>query len=100
MNGPQAPLLELRNLVVRYGSITALHGINLTVQAGELVTLLGANGAGKSTTRRAIAGWAGCPQNALCRLIMCIFIHMRGKGFVPGQRVQECAATHAPIFSC
>ena len=56
MNGPQAPLLELRNLVVRYGSITALHGINLTVQAGELVTLLGANGAGKSTTLRAISG--------------------------------------------
>ena len=55
MNGPQAPLLELRNLVVRYGSITALHGINLTVQAGELVTLLGANGAGKSTTLRAIS---------------------------------------------
>ena len=56
MNGPQSPLLELRNLVVRYGSITALHGINLTVQAGELVTLLGANGAGKSTTLRAISG--------------------------------------------
>lgn len=50
-----APLLELRNLVVRYGSISALHGINLTVQAGELVALLGANGAGKSTTLRAIS---------------------------------------------
>ena len=49
------PLLELRHLVVRYGSITALHDINLTVQAGELVTLLGANGAGKSTTLRAIS---------------------------------------------
>ncbi|MCH9713540.1 MAG: ABC transporter ATP-binding protein [Cyanobacteria bacterium] len=50
-----APLLELRQLVVRYGSITALHGINITVQAGELVALLGANGAGKSTTLRAIS---------------------------------------------
>ncbi|MCP9806675.1 ABC transporter ATP-binding protein [Cyanobium sp. T1B-Tous] len=50
-----APLLELRHLVVRYGSITALHGIDLTVQTGELVTLLGANGAGKSTTLRAIS---------------------------------------------
>ena len=49
------PLLELRNLVVRYGSITALHGISLTLQRGELVTLLGANGAGKSTTLRAIS---------------------------------------------
>ncbi|MEX0589419.1 MAG: ABC transporter ATP-binding protein [Cyanobium sp.] len=50
-----APLLELSNLVVRYGSITALHGISLKVQAGELVALLGANGAGKSTTLRAIS---------------------------------------------
>lgn len=50
-----APLLELRNLVVRYGSITALHGISLKLAAGELVALLGANGAGKSTTLRAIS---------------------------------------------
>ena len=50
---PAAPLLELRDLVVRYGSITALQGINLSVHSGELVALLGSNGAGKSTTLRA-----------------------------------------------
>ena len=50
---PAAPLLELRDLVVRYGSITALQGINISVHRGELVALLGANGAGKSTTLRA-----------------------------------------------
>ena len=50
---PAAPLLELRDLVVRYGSITVLQGINISVHRGELVALLGSNGAGKSTTLRA-----------------------------------------------
>jgi len=52
--GP-APLLELRRLTVRYGAVTALRGIEMQVQEGELVTLLGSNGAGKSTTLRAIS---------------------------------------------
>ena len=51
-----AHLLEVKNLGVNYGVITALHGISLTVQKGEIVTLIGANGAGKSTTLRAISG--------------------------------------------
>jgi len=42
--------------VVRYGEIEALHGLSLSIDAGEVVTLLGANGAGKSTTVRMIAG--------------------------------------------
>ena len=49
-------LLEIRDLVVRYGEIEALRGISLTVEQGKVVTLLGANGAGKSTTLRAISG--------------------------------------------
>jgi branched-chain amino acid transport system ATP-binding protein len=49
------PLLQLRGLRVRYGSVQALSGIDLTVHQGELVTLLGSNGAGKSTTLRAIS---------------------------------------------
>jgi branched-chain amino acid transport system ATP-binding protein len=49
------PLLELRGLDVRYGGIRALQAIDLTVQAGEVVTLLGANGAGKSTTLRSVS---------------------------------------------
>jgi branched-chain amino acid transport system ATP-binding protein len=49
-------LLEIRDLVVRYGEIEALRGISLSVEQGKVVTLLGANGAGKSTTLRAISG--------------------------------------------
>ncbi|MEX0589194.1 MAG: ABC transporter ATP-binding protein [Cyanobium sp.] len=49
------PLLQLQGLGVRYGSVQALGSIDLTVHQGELVTLLGSNGAGKSTTLRAIS---------------------------------------------
>jgi branched-chain amino acid transport system ATP-binding protein len=51
-----APLLETRGLRVKYGNVEALHGIDLAARAGEIVTILGANGAGKSTTLRAISG--------------------------------------------
>ncbi|MFT4087564.1 MAG: ABC transporter ATP-binding protein [Gordonia sp. (in: high G+C Gram-positive bacteria)] len=50
------PVLELRDVSISYGRIAALHGISLYVDRGELVTLLGANGAGKSTTMRGISG--------------------------------------------
>jgi len=50
------PLLSLDGLTLRYGEIEALHSLSLSVEAGEVVTLLGANGAGKSTTLRAISG--------------------------------------------
>ncbi len=49
-------LLELRGLVAGYGRIDALHGVSLEVTAGEAVTLIGANGAGKSTVLKAAAG--------------------------------------------
>jgi branched-chain amino acid transport system ATP-binding protein len=49
-------LLELRGLEVNYGGIRAVKGIDLEVREGELVCLIGANGAGKSTTLRAICG--------------------------------------------
>lgn len=50
-----APLLELKDVKVRYGVIEAVKGINLTVNEGEIVTLVGGNGAGKTTTLRAIS---------------------------------------------
>jgi branched-chain amino acid transport system ATP-binding protein len=50
------PLLELRDVKARYGPIRALHGVSLTVDEGEVVSILGANGAGKTTTLRAISG--------------------------------------------
>lgn len=49
-------LLEIKGLVVSYGSIKAVKGIDLTVGEGEIVCLIGANGAGKTTTLKAIAG--------------------------------------------
>jgi branched-chain amino acid transport system ATP-binding protein len=49
-------MLEVTDLKVCYGAIEALHGISFFVKAGEVVTLIGANGAGKSTTLRAISG--------------------------------------------
>jgi branched-chain amino acid transport system ATP-binding protein len=49
-------MLEIQNLAVSYGAIKALHGISLSVGAGKIVTLIGSNGAGKSTTLRAISG--------------------------------------------
>ncbi|HEY3899682.1 MAG TPA: ABC transporter ATP-binding protein [Chthoniobacter sp.] len=49
-------MLEIRDLHVNYGAICALHGISLKVEQGRIVTLIGANGAGKSTTLRAISG--------------------------------------------
>ena len=52
----RTPILQVRDLQVNYGAICALHGISLTVGRGEIVTLIGANGAGKSTTLRAISG--------------------------------------------
>src|SRR5436309_14051146 len=49
-------LLELKNVHSYYGNIHALKGISLTVDKGEIVTLIGSNGAGKSTTLRTISG--------------------------------------------
>jgi len=50
------PLLEVRSLDVRYGAVQAVDGINFKVEQGEIIALLGANGAGKSSTLNAIAG--------------------------------------------
>lgn len=51
-----APTLEVRDLRARYGSVEALHGVDVTVGRGRLVALLGGNGAGKTTLLRAVSG--------------------------------------------
>ena len=50
------PMLAVEDLVVRYGQVEALHGLSLEVYPGEVVALIGSNGAGKSTTLRAVSG--------------------------------------------
>jgi branched-chain amino acid transport system ATP-binding protein len=60
-------LLELENVVASYGHIRALKGLTLSVEEGEIVALLGANGAGKSTTLRTISGLM-TPQSGVLRL--------------------------------
>jgi len=59
-------ILEISNLETYYGKIHALRGISLTVREGEIVTLLGANGAGKSTTLKAISGLIRATSGTIC----------------------------------
>ena len=47
--------LEVSNLVVRYGQVTAVHGIDLRLEQGQVATLLGSNGAGKTSTLNALS---------------------------------------------
>ena len=49
-------MLQIKDLHVHYGAIHALHGINVSVEQGQIVTLIGSNGAGKSTTLRTVSG--------------------------------------------
>ena len=70
-------MLEVRDLEVGYGAITALHGISLKVETGRIVTLIGANGAGKTTTLRAISG---------------LLRARRGQVLLEGREVTRCAA--------
>ncbi len=60
-----APFLEVSDLHAWYGESHVLHGVNLTVHEGEVVTLLGRNGAGRSSTLRAIMGLTGARQGSV-----------------------------------
>lgn len=59
------PLLELRDIHTYYGQIHALKGVNLKVEKGEIVTLVGSNGAGKSTSLRTISGLVRARQGSV-----------------------------------
>jgi branched-chain amino acid transport system ATP-binding protein len=58
-------LLEVEDIQTYYGNIQALKGISLTVEEGEIVTLIGSNGAGKSTTLRSISGLTGARSGTI-----------------------------------
>jgi branched-chain amino acid transport system ATP-binding protein len=95
-------LLEARDVVVHYGRIKALHGVSLVVHEGELVTLLGSNGAGKTTMMRAISGLRRLTSGSVWfdgRDITGVKAHKRvtdgliqapeGRGVFPGMTVTE-----------
>ncbi|MED5814557.1 ABC transporter ATP-binding protein [Mycolicibacterium sp. 050232] len=95
-------LLEVRDVVVHYGRIKALHGVSLVVHEGELVTLLGSNGAGKTTMMRAISGLRSLTSGSVWfegRDISRVKAHQRvidgliqapeGRGVFPGMTVVE-----------
>ena len=89
-------LLDVENLNVYYGAIHALQGVSFNVEEGEIVTLIGANGAGKSTTLRTISG-----------LLRSRTGHVKFKGMdismMPAQQIVRLGASHVPegrkIFS-
>ena len=84
-------MLELRDLNVHYDMIHAIKGISLTVEKGEIVTLIGANGAGKTTTLRTIAGLKKPSSGS---------VWLSGKDITaatPRQRVQMGAAIAARL---
>ena len=89
-------------MTVGYGRIEALHGISLSVEDGELVTLIGANGAGKTTTMRAISGIRPLTRGTVIfdgqditrmkahlRVVAGIVQAPEGRGVFPGMTVQE-----------
>ncbi|GIF11985.1 ABC transporter ATP-binding protein [Actinoplanes teichomyceticus] len=95
-------LLELKDITLLYGRIQALHGISLTVGQGEIVALIGANGAGKSTTMRAISGLRPVAQGSIVfdgeditklradlRVVRGVSQSPEGRGIFPGMTVRE-----------
>ncbi|NJC70462.1 ABC transporter ATP-binding protein [Planosporangium thailandense] len=95
-------LLELENVTLQYGRIQALHGISLTVDEGEIVALIGANGAGKSTTMRAISGLRPVASGSIrfngeditrlradLRVVRGVCQAPEGRGIFPGMTVLE-----------
>ena len=83
------PLLSVRDLVVHYGVIRALSGISLQVPRGRIVALIGANGAGKSTTLRAISGLVRPTSGA---------VEFQGESLVgvPSNQIVALGVAHAP----
>ncbi|WP_430779926.1 ABC transporter ATP-binding protein [Actinoplanes sp. G11-F43] len=95
-------LLEIKDLVLEYGRIQALHGISLEVGQGEIVALIGANGAGKTTTMRAISGLRPVAKGSIVfdgqditklradkRVILGVGQSPEGRGVFPGMSVME-----------
>lgn len=87
--GGATPLLAVEDLWVSYGNIRAVQGISLRVEEGQVVTLIGANGAGKSSTLRAISGLVPIERGR----IVYAGSDLRG---VPPHRIVERGIAHVP----
>jgi branched-chain amino acid transport system ATP-binding protein len=83
------PLLRIENLHTYYGHVHALKGIDLEVEEGEIVTLIGANGAGKSTTLRTISGLVR-PREGHVEFNGQVLNH------VPAHRIVQMGVCHVP----
>ena len=83
------PLLEVDDIVVRYGAIAAIKGISFTVSRGEVIALLGANGAGKTTTQKTISGMLRPAGGSIT------FDGQRIDG-IPAHRLIELGICHVP----
>ncbi|WP_414858648.1 ABC transporter ATP-binding protein [Nocardioides sp. Soil777] len=95
-------MLELENAVLSYGKIEALHGISVQVAEGEVVSLIGANGAGKTSTMRALSGVRGLSAGKVVfegedvtrlradqRMRKGLVLTPEGRGIFPGMTVTE-----------
>lgn len=82
-------MLEIKDLHVSYGAIQALHGVSMKVEQGQIVTLIGCNGAGKSTTLRAISGMIRPSRGQIL---------FEGKPIhgLPPHKIVEMGIAHAP----
>ncbi len=83
------PILEIRNLNVFYGEIQALHDVSFKVCQGEIVALIGANGAGKSTTLRTISGLLK-PKSGV------IIFENKPIHYLPGHKIARLGIAHVP----
>ena len=81
-------LLEVCNLEVQYDAIKALHGLSFTISKGEIVTLIGANGAGKSSILRAISGLTAFSGD--------IFFEGQNLQSVPAHKIVGLGIAHVP----
>ncbi len=95
-------LLQLDDIVLNYGKIEALHGLSLTVEEGEVVALIGANGAGKTSTMRAVSGVRALAKGKIIfdgkdvsklradqRVKLGLSLSPEGRGVFPGMTVFE-----------
>src|SRR5436305_13736894 len=87
--GSGAPILSVHHLVVHYGQVQALDGVSLDVRPGEIVALIGSNGAGKSTTLRAISGMLRPTSGT-------IVFEGRNIAGMPSHRIVRLGPVHVP----